>query len=351
MRVDRRAFGKLVLGAGVAAPSLLVRRTRAEEPRPGDELVVGIWGGAQYRIVQEYVEKPLVEKYGCRVRYVLGTTPARRALAYQERGHPSMDVIYLNIYESQAAVADGVTQPPSPTAVPEFGNLYPVAQKGGYGVAFNPITVVYDRRMAVSPVTSWCDLWNPEWRGKVAWPVYPGACGTAALLMTSRVWGGSEADMDIAFRKLRELKPLAAVHETYDQLFDLFDQEKVGITIEFGSVARRYQETRNPNIIVANPVEGQVIAMNVACITEGARNQRLAEEWINLHLSTPCMEAFAREIYYSPTVRDVPIPPFLGSRILDGAEVNKLIDFDWEIVAQSQPKWVVRFNRAISGSE
>lgn len=347
MLVDRRTFGKLVLGAGVVGPSILSRSARAQDPRPGDELVVGVWGGPQYRIVQEYVEKPLVEKYGCRVRYILGTTPARRAQAYNERGRPSMDVIYLNIYESRAAVADGVTQPPSPAAVPNYSGLYDIARKGGYGVAFNPITVVYDRRLTDRPVTSWRDIWNPEWRGRVSWPVYPGASGVAALLMTARVWGGSETDMDVAFEKLRELRPLVAVHDTYDDLFSLFDAEKVGISVEFGSVARRYQETRNPNLVVAKPVEGQVIAMNVACITEGARNQKLAEEWVNLHLSTPCLEAFARDIYYSPTMRDVPIPPFLRSRILDEEDVAKLIDFDWEIVSQSQPKWLARFNRAV----
>ncbi len=347
MQLDRRAFGRLVLGAGLTGPAVLAARAPAEEPRPGDELVVGIWGGPQYRIVREYVEKPLVEKYGCRVSYVLGTTPSRRARAYQERGRPSMDVIYLNIYESQAAIADGVTQPPSPESVPNFERLYDVARHGGYGVAFNPITVIYDKRYASQPVTSWRDIWKPEWRGRVAWPVYPGASGVAALLMTARVWGGSETNMDIAFEKLRELRPLVGIHDAYDELFALFDQGKAGISVEFGSVARRYQETRNPNIVVANPVEGQVIAMNVACITEGARHQRLAEEWINLHLSAPCMEAFAREIYYSPTIQDVPIPPDLRSRILDREQVARLINFDWEIVTQSQPKWTVWFNRAV----
>lgn len=113
MTLTRRTVNKLVLGAGLAVPYGFSRSAVAQ-PKPGDELVVGIWGGAQERIVKEHVEKPLVERYGCKVSYVLGGTVERRARAYAERGRPSFDVIYLNIFESRKAVRDGVTQAPTP---------------------------------------------------------------------------------------------------------------------------------------------------------------------------------------------------------------------------------------------
>jgi putative spermidine/putrescine transport system substrate-binding protein len=146
MTMDRRTFGKLVLGAGVLAPYGF-SRTAIAQPKPGDELVIGVWGGAQERIVKEFVEKPLVEKFGCKVSYVLGGTPERRARAYAERGRPSFDVIYLNIFESRQAVKDGVPQAPT-AAVAQYDNLYDIARLGGYGVAFNPCTIVYDKRKA-----------------------------------------------------------------------------------------------------------------------------------------------------------------------------------------------------------
>src|SRR5579871_2445048 len=117
MSLSRRTFGKLVLGAGFTAPSVLTRAARAA-PKAGDELIVGIWGGVQERLVREFCEKPLVSKYKCKVRLVLGGTPERRARAYAERGRPSFDVLYLNIFESWQAVRDRVTQAPTP-AVPQ----------------------------------------------------------------------------------------------------------------------------------------------------------------------------------------------------------------------------------------
>ncbi len=314
MSISRREFGKLVLAAGAATPFSIVRAALAQ-PKPGDELVVGIWGGAQERIVKQHVEKPLVEKYGCKVRYVLGATPERRSRAYAERGRPSFDIIYLNIFESRQAVKDGVTQPPT-GAVAQFANLYDVARLGGYGVAFNPVTIVYDRRKASKPVASWKDLWNPEWKGRIAWPSYPTAEGAAALLMAAKVWGGGEKSIDIGFQKIKELKPFAAIQQSQDQLFQMFDQGVCDLSIEFGSACRRYAETRNPNLE---------------------------------HLGQSGMLAYAREIYYSPTVGNIEIPAELKPKLVLGDDVRKLVDFDWEHVIRMQPQWLHRFDREIAG--
>lgn len=346
MLLSRRRFGKLALGAGVAAPFVISRRSLAA-PKPGDELVVGVWGGVQERLVRQYCEKPLVQKYQCKVNFVLGGTPERRARAYAERGRPSFDVIYLNIFESRQAVKDGVTQTPT-AAVPQYAHLVDVAKLGGYGVAINPITIIYNRRRARAPVTSWKDLWNPEWRGRIAWPAFPAAEGAAALLMSAKVWGGDEHNIDVAFRKIRELKPFAAISSSQDELYQMFDTGICDLAIEFGSLSRKYGETRNPNLVIAVPREGQAAALNVACITAGCLNQKLAEEWVNLHLSAPCLLAYAREMYYSPTVDNVPVPDDLKAKLVSPADAARLVDFDWSTVIHNQRAWTTRFNREIA---
>ena len=347
MTISRRTFGKLLLGVGAAAPFVFSRAAKGA-PKAGDELVVGIWGGVQERLVREYCEKPLVKKYNCKIRLVLGGTPERRARAYAERGRPSFDVLYLNIAESRQAVKDRVTQSPS-ASVPQYAHLLPLAKQGGFGVAINPITIIYDKRKARAPVTSWKDLWNPEWKGRIAWPAYPAAQGAAGLLMTAKVWGGDEHNIDVAFRKIKELKPFAAISSSQDELYQMFDTGICDIAIEFGSLSRKYAETRNPNLVIASPTEGQAAALNVACITEGTANQQLAEEWINLHLGAPCMLAYARETYYSPTVDNVPLPPDLKPKLVAPADALRLVDFDWDVVNRNQRTWVTRFNREIAG--
>ncbi|MBE9603823.1 extracellular solute-binding protein [Acetobacteraceae bacterium H6797] len=347
MSLSRRHFGKLALGAGVLAPYAF-SRTAIAQPQKGDELTVGIWGGAQERITRQFCAKPLEEKYGVKINYVLGGTPERRAKAYAERGRPSFDIVYLNIFESRQAVKDKVTQPAT-DAVPNAANLYPAAKIGGYGVAFNPCTIVYDKTKVAAPMTSWKDFWRDDLKGKVIWPTYPGAQGTAALLMAAKVWGGSENDIDPAFKKIAELKPFAAIQGSQDQLYTMFDQGVGAASIEFGSFTRAYAESRNPNIVIADPVEGQAISMNVACITEGTKNQKLAEEFVNLHLSPECQLAYAEAIYYSPTIKNIDPPAALKEKLVMGDQVAKLVDFDWDVVIKNQPRWSSRFTREIAG--
>ena len=345
----RRTLGKLVTGvaAGLVTGPTVFSRTAQAQIKKGDELVVGVWGGAQERLVTQYCAKPLEEKYGAKFNFVLGGTPERRARAYQERGRPSFDIVYLNIFESRQSVRDGVTQP-SAAAVPNFANLFDIAKLGGYGVAFNPVTIVYDGKK-VAPINSWKDLWRPDLKGRIAWPSYPGAQGTAALLMAAKIWGGSEKDIDIGFKKIAELKPFAAIQSSQDQVFTMFDQGVCDVTVEFGSFSRSYAEARNPNLVIANPIEGQVIALNVACITVGSKNQKLAEEWVNLHLDIPCQTAYAEQIYYGPTIKNISLPPTLAPKVVSAKDVEKLVDFDWDHVINMQTAWTNRFNREIAG--
>ncbi|MBX9594511.1 MAG: extracellular solute-binding protein [Roseomonas sp.] len=345
IQTSRRAL----LGAAALAAPAIWGRDAVAQIRRGDELTVGIWGGVQERITRQFCAAPLERQHGVKINYVLGGTPERRARAYAERGRPSFDLLYLNIFESRQAVKDGVTMGSSAN-VPNFANLYDIAKFGGFAVAFNPVTIVYDRRKVAAPMTSWRDFWRDDLKGKVIWPTYPGAQGTSALLMAAKVWGGSESNIDPAFTNIARLRPFAAIQGSQDQLYGMFDQDVGAASVEFGSFTRKYAETRNPNIVIADPTEGQAIATNVACITTGTRNQALAEAFVNLHLSPECQAAYAEEIYYSPTIKNISFAPDLAAKLILGeAAVNKLVDFNWDLVIANQPRWSSRFTREIAG--
>lgn len=347
--LTRRGFNKTLWAAGstaVVAPYLFARSAGAQIAA-GQTLVVGIWGGAQERITREFCAEPLIEEYGVNIEYVLGGTVDRRARAYAERGRPSFDVIYLNIFESRQAVRDGVTQAPSPD-LDGFDDLYDLAKIGGYGVAFNAITPCYDQTM-VPPITSWMDFWREDLLGATAWPTYPGAQGTAALLMAARMHGGDEFNIDPGFEAMERLKPIAAFQSSQSQLYSMFDADAVAASIEFGSFTQMYADTQNQDIIITKPTEGMPVALNVACITEGTENQALAEAWVSLHLGEACQEAYATQIYYGPTNKNVVLPPEIAAKCVYGeADVANLIDFDWDQVIAMQPQWSARFNRTIA---
>jgi putative spermidine/putrescine transport system substrate-binding protein len=87
------------------------------------------------------------------------------------------------------------------------------------------------------------------------------------------------------------------------------------VSIEFRSFASLQRDRVNQSLEVVQPTEGQPVAVNVACITAGARNQAAAEEWINRHLSVPVQTRYAQELFFGSTssearstVRCSPLP-------------------------------------------
>lgn len=145
-------------------------------------------------------------------------------------------------------------------------------------------------------------------------------------------------------------KPFAAIQGSQDQLSTMFDQQVGAPSVEFGCFTRAHAESRNPNIVIADPVGGQSIATNVARITVGTTKQALAEARVNLHLSPECQRAYAERIYDSPTIRNLALPPDLTAKLVMGEDaIGRLVDFDRDVVIRNQPRWSSRFTREIAG--
>ena len=90
--------------------------------------------------------------------------------------------------------------------------------------------------------------------------------------------------------------------------------------------------------------------MNVACITVGTTNQKLAEEWINLHLVRALHARLCRARSTTRRPSRASTSRTISSRkLVLGEEAQKLVDFDWDVVIRSQPQWSSRFNREIAG--
>lgn len=352
-RIGRRAFGRLALGAGVAplAAPAVFGQAAPSQIRRGDELVVGIWGGIQETITREMIARPMEEQYGIRVNFVLGGTPERRARAIAERGRPSFDVVYQNIYESRELMDAGVTLPWQDNFA-NASKTYPAARRSGHGVAFNAFNIVYDKTRIATPIRAWADLWRDDLRGRgrLIWAPF-NATGISSLLTAARIHGGSEDNINPGFQALTRLRPFAAVQSAQEQLWNFMEQNIGDVSVELRSFSTLRRDRVNPNVEVVQPREGQPVAINFACIPVGARHQAAAEEWINRHLSVAVQTRYAQEIYFGPTNSEVRLPPDLAARVISSqAEVESLMSFDIPKVNQRVQQWSARYNREIVGA-
>jgi putative spermidine/putrescine transport system substrate-binding protein len=282
------------------------------------------------------------------VEFVLGGSSDRYARIYSELNNPSMDVVYLNMAQTEQATKDGVILAPNPQRVTEYSNLYPIAKgSGGYGVALMAIGLMYNTDRFKTAPDSWLEMWKPENKGKVAPFVFPGTQGTAFLVMAAKVHGGSEENIDPGFKALKELKPFPMILSGIDEMNLAFQQGDLWLAPQMDGYAYNFKDAGGPVDFVL-PKEGAVLSMNCAAVTKNSKNADLAEMFINIHLSQDCQEAYAEVLKYGPTNKTIKLSPELASKVVYGeAAVAKLYALNNPMVTANQSKWADRWNKEI----
>lgn len=318
----------------------------ADQDWEGETLTVGVWGGPQEDLVRNYVIEPFEEDTGAEVELVLGGSSDRYARLYAEAENPTLDVSYNSLGQAQAMLKDGIIREPSPENVSQYDNLYELARQYGYGVSIMSIGVMYHTEEAEEP-ESWKDLWKPEYEGKVAPFVVPGTQGTSFLVMAARVHGGGVENIDPGFEAIKELRPFPAILSGIPETNQAFEVGDVWFTPQIHGYVYEARDEGFP-VDFAIPEEGAPMAMNHAVVPANAENPELSEKFIDYHLKAPAQKAYAEELAYAPTNREVELPEELQARMPYGQEeIDELLVLDWAEIMEREGDWVERWEREV----
>jgi len=314
----------------------------------GEKLVVGVWGGTIEQVLRDAVVTPMEDEYGCQIELVLGGTADRKAKLYAEAGNPSMDVLFLNIFESKQAIDNGVAEPVD-TSLSNFNQLYDFAQTGGYGMSIMGLGIVYNNDLVKTPITSWKDLWRDDLKGKVAFPNYPGFEGDGLINATAQAWGlDIKTQSDQVFAKLAELKPVPLFYSNLDELFLEMKQGTILAAPLFNSYANDYIDQGYPVQFVYPSDPGAILAKDTIVIAKGTKHDALAKEFVNRCISVDTQTAYAEKIFFGPCNKDVVLPDDVASKLVYGDNVKKLVSLDWDYILTQQDNWTEMWNRQLA---
>ncbi len=333
---------------GVLGMALLATRPAVAEDFAGKTLVVGVWGGDIERLIREHVVAPLEKETGAKVELLLGGTGDRLAKIYAERTHPTMDVAFLNIYESPQALKDGVVDAPDPSA-PYYKTIWPGMNNGCYAMSLNGLGIAYSKKLVTSP-PEWADMWKPQYKGKIALPPYPGAEDDGVLAVAARLAGADEHSADKAFAKLAELKPIATTYTSLDQVFGLMGSGEVAMAPMIGGYAMAALK-KDPDVGFAYPKSpGPVLVRDMLCLVHNSPNPELARKFAALALGVELQTAYATELYFGPTNMNVKVPPAMANDVIASPEqVKSLLTLDWPYIITQRAAWTDRWNKEILG--
>jgi len=341
--VARRHLLKAGLAAGALA--LLPRGANA-----ADNLVVatfpGTWNEAHRDVLAPYFRK----KTHAEVTQTILLATDQVAKLEASRGKPPFDVAIMDEGPLLDAVKAGVVEKYPVDKSPNFKDLLGKFQDAwGPKISLQVIGIGYNPKKIKTKPTSWNDLWNPAYKGRVGLTALNSTLGMAFMVDLARTRGGSDGDIEPAFKGLRELLPgVGAISANLGAHAALFQQEQIDLAPYNFNFVQTLKE-KGVDIDFATLNTGIPAWTTSLHLVKNAVQPDLAVQYIDSHLAPEVQEDMERTPYWViPTNRKVPLKGEIVKQVAKSQEdLASLKYFDWSKINEHRSEWIERFNREI----
>ena len=268
------------------------------------------------------------------------------------RASPPIDVMLHDPGPALVAIAQDLAAPYPVGKSVHYKDLIAEAQQPmGPAAFFQVVGLTYNPDKIKTPPSSWADLWKPEYKGRVGITNMNSTLGTGFMVEIARMHGGSEADIDEAFKAIAALKPnIAAVAANPSQLATLFQQGQIDISPgNFNAI--QILKARGVPVEFVAPKEGAIGFKTTIHIVKNSGASDLAFALIEAALSPEVQQRLMEPPYL--------IVPTNGKVVMSGEVAavlakspdelkQKFVFQDWKKINERRPQWIERFNRDIN---
>lgn len=348
-RGARANLGKWIAGA------LMLAASAAGAQAQQKTLYVGMNGGDMERAFTQNVFPAFEKANNVKIVVVPGTSTDILAKAQAYKDKPQMHVMFLDDGVMARAISMGLCQ--QMTDDPVFKDLYPTAvmkDRMAAGIDIGMTGLGYNTKIfkdkGWAPPTSWMDLADPKYKGKVVFQSAAGSTfGLHAFLMYNRIEGGDDKNTEPGFKKwsstigpnVLEYIPNSA------KLAEMIQSGEAAIFPLTPTAIARLKKRDIP-VEYAQPKEGSVILMVGECViannTEPDLSQKLAH-----YLLSPEAQAAALEFGgHFPSNRKVQASAqneALLKQFQTYMESAKILD--WDVINATRPAFNARWNRSV----
>lgn len=319
---------RLGLLAAVLAGAVLILTAcggQSAAPSAGGEGGKHIGGELNVFNWSEYLPQEVIDQfsreYGVKVNYDTYSSN-EEMLAKIQSGASGYDLVVPSDFMLQVMIQKGLLEPLALASIPNFKNIgeayknqaYDPGNKFSVPYMWGDVVIAVNTEKVTDPVTSWNDLWNPKYRGRVV-ALNDMRFVTGAALKTLG-YGMNETDparLEQAKAKLKELLPNVKVWDSDSPKTSLLNGEAwIGLVWGAeGVLARR----ENPAIQVVYPKEGIGLWQDNMAIPKGAQHKATAEAFINFILQPEIHKKIADAFPYN-------LPNVEAQKLLDPNVLN-----------------------------
>jgi len=347
---------QLLAGAAALLPAPAIV---AQTP---DTLIVNAYGGEFQDIFLSTVVQPFERKFGVRVTYDdAGTASEDYARIRASRGAPGFDVAAeLTPPEILLGAREKLLEPVTEKEVPNLRHVWKrsheIIPAVGIVHSYQYTALIWNKDKIEKPAT-WGDYWEPGKRyGDMIRDhvinFNPGnLLSIYALIMAAKLRGGGVDNMDPAWELLKAQKPyVGTVVTTSAQAAPYFENGQVWIAPYWSARSIYYRDQGYP-IDLTVPDDGTIGLANCAAVPVGAKNKRLAMEFMNFRLDPEIQRAFHLGYKTSPARPDITDWPdaYKAVQITTEEQMAK-VDFpDNAVLARRRREWTMRWQEVMAG--
>ena len=262
-----------------------------------------------------------------------------------EKDAPVADVAYAGIAFGDQLVQAGVLQP----YTPQGSDAVPADLKAADGswTAVHTGTIAFlvntDHLDGADVPTSWADLLEPEYAGKVGYlDPTQAAVGYSVATAANEALGGSLENWAPGLEYLKALKANGAVTPAQTATAKVGQGEiPILIDTDFNGYKLRDQGT---NVEIVIPEEGSLLVPYVVGMVNGAPNADNARTLLDFYFSTEGQQLFAKG-YMRPVIGELPAE--MAAEMLPAADYERARTVDYVQQGEVQQRFIEQFKAEV----
>ncbi|UCE32491.1 MAG: ABC transporter substrate-binding protein [Burkholderiales bacterium] len=315
------------------------------------ELVIGTFGGSFAADTRTCHVEAFEKATGAKAILTLGSSVDMAAKIRATKGNPEIDVAYMDISIAKQIKAEGLLETldfKSLASYPQVARQAFDADSQFVNFMTAATVIAYNPSMVSPPPTSWNDLFDPKWKGKIAIGDITGTSGMHFLIAVNRMKGGSLDNQDAGLAAIKALMPnVVMLYTQADQIVQLFERGEIAMAPWYPDRAGSAADKGVP-VAVAYPKEGAVGIQPTVSVPKGSKNKTLAMKFIDVLLSAEGQKCFAEKKYAGPVNTQVSLSDKVKSIVPFGASYENLWYPDTDAIAKMRPGWTERWKREVA---
>lgn len=314
------------------------------------ELVLGTFGGSFADNVTACYIEPFQVATGATVITKLGSSSQHAASVRATGGDSDMDVVFADDAFAVQIANEGLAVQLDRSKLSNAPDIIDGAWGAGdayVAAMLGATTIIYNREKISEPPTSWYDLFDPKYEGRVAIGDVSGTSGWQFLAALNKLEGGTLDDITPGIEKIRPLaKSSPLLYSQADQVVAMFERDEIDLAVWYPDRAGVAAKNGLP-LAAAYPKEGAIGIRPTILIPKGAEDEDLAHKFIDTVLDADNQKCFSERQFIGSVNRKVTLSDEVSAIVPTGAALDNMLFLDPNEMAVRLPEWTRRWQREV----